>query len=79
VVRYEPGDGALPLVVELDNDGIFFQDGYFYSHRNNIWFFSMSREGPWRRLPRNHYLREFRYRDHGDQGRFEHHGEGQYR
>ena len=53
---------ALPLTVELDNDQYFVQNGYYYSYRSDIWFYSESRQGPWLRLPRSHYPKEVRYR-----------------
>lgn len=55
---------ALPLMVEIDTDRYYYQNGYYYSYRGDVWFFSESRQGPWRRLPKSHYPREVRYRNH---------------
>jgi hypothetical protein len=59
---------ALPLTVELDADQYYYQNGYFYSYRDNVWFYSASKEGPWSQLPRNHYPREVHYRGQNERG-----------
>lgn len=58
---------VLPAIVELDADNYYYQEGYYYVYRDNIWLYAESRQGPWVRLPRNHYPREVHYR--GDYGR----------
>jgi hypothetical protein len=57
---------ALPTVVEIDADDYYYQDGYYYSYRGNVWFYGESRRGPWVRLPRNRYPREVHIRHHND-------------
>ncbi len=54
---------ALPAVIEFEpshND--YYQNGYYYTYENNIWYYSSSRVGPRKHLPRKHYPREIRYR-----------------
>ena len=63
---------ALPVTVELDADNYYVSDGYYYVFRNDVWFYSDSREGPWERLPKSHYPHEVRGHDQGqghDRGR----------
>jgi hypothetical protein len=67
---------ALPVIVELDADQYYYQNGYYYRYQNNVWLYSASKQGVWSRLPRSHYPREVRYRgqidrnqDNHDQGR----------
>jgi hypothetical protein len=55
---------VLPAMVELDADNYYFSNGYYYFYRDNVWFYSESRVGPWVRLPRNHYPREVHFRGH---------------
>lgn len=54
----------LPSSIELDEGQDYYQDGFYYRYQGNIWLYSESREGPWHRLPRDHYPREFHYRNH---------------
>jgi hypothetical protein len=60
---------ALPLIVELDADNYYYQNGYYYSHRGNVWLYSESKQGPWFRLPRSHYPRQVHYRGQNDRDR----------
>lgn len=62
----------LPVIVELDAGDHYYQDGYYYYHRGNVWEYSQSRHGPWKHLPRDHYPREVRHRGH-DNGKRNHH------
>jgi hypothetical protein len=55
---------VLPVTVELDADDYYYQNGYYYMYRDNIWFYSEYRQGPWIRLPRSHYPKEVHYRGH---------------
>jgi len=59
---------ALPLVVELGAEPYYFQNGYYYYYHDQRWGYSNAKTGPWRDLPRDHYPREVRYRDHYDHG-----------
>ena len=68
----------LPLVVELGADPYYFQNGYYYYYNNNRWGYSNSRSGPWADLPRDHYPREIRYRDHHDDRRDGDHRDGDH-
>ena len=67
---------TLPTTIEIEADQPYYQDGYYYSYRNEVWFYSSSQGGPWNRLPRDHYPREVRYRgheEHRDHGDNDHH------
>lgn len=53
----------LPVVVELGSPGeLYFYGNYYYQHRDNDWYYSRSRSGPWDSLPRDRYPREVRYK-----------------
>lgn len=54
----------LPLIVEIGSDGYYAQGGYTYFYDNDRWRYASSRSGPWADLPRSHYPRETRYREH---------------
>ena len=55
---------ALPVVVELGLEPYYFHNGFYYYYHNQRWSYSPERTGPWRELPRDHYPREIRYKDH---------------
>lgn len=55
----------LPPLVVLDAEPYYFYSGYHYFYRDNRWFYSRSRRGPWHDLPRDHYPRELRFKDKG--------------
>ena len=55
----------LPPVVVLDAEPYYVHEGYHYYYRDDGWYYSHSRSGPWVALPRDHYPREVRYRDGG--------------
>ena len=59
---------ALPSVVILDTEPYYFHEGYHYRYQGNAWFYSRSRSGPWRELPRDRYPKETRFkgRDRGE-------------
>lgn len=52
---------ALPVIVELDTDHIYFHAGFYYHYHDRHWRYSRSRSGPWVALPRDRYPREVRY------------------
>jgi hypothetical protein len=52
---------ALPVIVQLDVDHSYYQNGYYYSRRGNSWYYSQSRDGSWSRLPRDRYPMEVHY------------------
>jgi len=56
---------ALPLIVELETEPYYYQSGYHYHYRNDRWFYSNSRSGPWAELPRDRYPRETRFKGRG--------------
>ncbi len=53
----------LPPLVVLETEPYYFYQGYHYHYRDNRWFYSRSRRGPWNDLPRDHYPRELRFKD----------------
>lgn len=55
---------ALPVTVEIDTDRFYYQSGYYYSYRGEVWFYASSRQGPWVQLPRDRYPREVHIRKH---------------
>jgi hypothetical protein len=55
----------LPPIVVLETEPYYVQEGYHYYYRNDGWYYSRSRGGPWVDLPRDHYPREVRFRDGG--------------
>jgi len=60
---------ALPLIVELDVEPYYYQNGYYYYYSNERWSYSNARSGPWRELPRSHYPKEVRFKGDRDRGR----------
>jgi len=58
----------LPSIVVLEEEPYYFHGGYHYHYRDNAWFYSHSRGGPWIDLPRSHYPKELRFKgkDKGD-------------
>ena len=65
----------LPPVVELEFPyEFYFYNGYYYRHRNNDWYYSHSKSGPWNNLPRERHPREVRHKGRGgDQDRDKRH------
>lgn len=53
----------LPSIVVFDTDPYYVQSGYHYHYRNDGWYYSQSRNGPWTSLPRDRYPKEVRYKD----------------
>jgi hypothetical protein len=51
----------LPMVVELGAP-YYVYGGYYYHHVNNQWYYSRSKEGRWRELPRDRYPKEVKYK-----------------
>lgn len=56
---------ALPSIVVLGAEPYYSQRGYHYHYRNDGWYYSQSRGGPWAPLPRDHYPREVKYKAGG--------------
>ena len=71
---------ALPSIVVLEEEPYYFQGGYHYHYRDNRWFYSNARSGPWVELPRDRYPKEVRYKGRGDErGRGDDRGKGEKR
>jgi len=71
---------ALPSIVVLEEEPYYFQGGYHYHYRNDHWFYSNSRSGPWMELPRDRYPKEVRFKGRGDErGRGDEKGRGEKR
>ena len=67
-VAPRPGGGVevvpfLPAVVEIDADSHYEYNGYHYFYANDGWYYSDSRNGPRRQLPRSQWPHETRRRD----------------
>jgi hypothetical protein len=70
MVRSTPGGGVevipiLPTVVELDMDvaePYYEHNGYHYFYTNQRWYYSSTRNGDRRELPKSHWPRETRRR-----------------
>lgn len=52
----------LPTVVEVGDDNYYAQGGYHYYYTDDRWFYSRSRDGARRELPRSHWPHETRRR-----------------
>jgi len=52
---------ALPPVVVLSAEPYYVHGGYHYHFRDNRWYYSRSRTGPWVGLPRDRYPRKVKY------------------
>jgi len=52
----------LPAVVEIDDGAYYTQGGYHYFYTGDRWFYSSTRDGERRELPRSHWPRETRRR-----------------
>ena len=61
---------ALPTVVVLEDEPYYYHSGYHYHYQNNVWFYSSSRGGPWKELPRDRWPKEVKFRHKGE--RYEH-------
>ena len=59
----------LPPIVMLDGGPYYVHEGYHYYHRNDGWYYSRSRSGPWTVLPKDHYPKEVRFQKGGDDRR----------
>lgn len=71
----------LPPVVVLESEPYYVHEGYYYYYRDNGWYYSRARQGPWTTLPRDHYPREVRYKRNAgaqhDKGRNYNSGRGE--
>jgi hypothetical protein len=70
---------ALPTVVVLEDEPYYYHSGYHYHYQNNVWFYSNSRSGPWRELPRDRWPKEVKRRHKGDRDRDDDRGRGEKR
>jgi hypothetical protein len=52
----------LPPVVVIDIEPYYYHQGYHYHYDNNRWYYSKSRKGPWKDLPRDRYPKETRFK-----------------
>jgi hypothetical protein len=58
---------ALPSVVVLETEPYYYHSGYHYNYRNDRWYYSNERSGPWAELPRDRYPKEVRFKGRGDE------------
>jgi len=71
---------ALPSIVVLEEEPYYDHGGYHYHYQNNVWYYSDSRRGPWRKLPRDRYPKEVRFKGRGhERGRGDERGSGEKR
>lgn len=56
---------ALPTIVVLEEEPYYYHGGYHYHYRNDRWYYSNDRSGPWAELPRERYPKEVRFKGHG--------------
>jgi hypothetical protein len=56
----------LPPVVVLESEPYYSYSGYHYHYRNDRWYYSNSRSGPWTDLPRDRWPKETRFKGKGD-------------
>ncbi len=54
---------ALPVIVELGVEPYYHHSGFYYYYHDHNWSYSHAKTGPWKRLPRDRYPREIRYKD----------------
>jgi hypothetical protein len=58
---------ALPDVVVLEQEPYYHYGGYQYYYRDDRWYYSRSRGGPWVELPRDRYPKETRFKGRGEE------------
>ncbi len=63
----------LPPIVVFDTEPYYVYQGCHYHYRDNGWYYSHSKDGPWTTLPRDRYPKEIR---HTDGRRWDDHGHG---
>jgi hypothetical protein len=57
---------------------VLYYNNYHYHYRNDRWYYSNSRSGPWVDLPRDRYPKEVGFKGRGDErGRGEKRGDDQ--
>ena len=69
---------ALPSVVVLESEPYYFYGNYHYHYRNDRWYYSNSRSGPWTDLPRDRWPKETRFKGK-EKGRDDDRGRGEKR
>ena len=57
---------ALPTIVVLEEEPYYYHGGYHYHYRDDRWFYSSARSGPWVELPRDRYPKEVRFKGRGE-------------
>jgi hypothetical protein len=68
MVSSRPGGGVeivpfLPAIVEVDLDGYYAHSGHHYYHSNGLWYYSTTKGGARKELPRSHWPQETKRRD----------------
>lgn len=59
----------LPSVVVLEEEPYYYHSGYYYYYYKDRWSYSNSRSGPWKKLPKDHYPKEVRFKEKGKGGK----------
>ncbi|MBU4318010.1 MAG: hypothetical protein KKF30_12160 [Proteobacteria bacterium] len=63
---------VLPFIVVMEQEPYYYYQGYHYHYANDRWYYSKSKKGTRKDLPRSHYAKEVKYKtDHWkyDKGR----------
>jgi hypothetical protein len=68
----------LPSIVVIEDEPYYYQSGYHYQYRDNSWYYSNAKSGPWEPLPRDHYPKETRFKGKSE-GKSQGQGQGQGR
>jgi hypothetical protein len=55
--------GPLPPVVVVPDRHFYFHNYLYYYYWENEWYYSDRDRGPWHRLPREHYPKQYRHSD----------------
>ena len=53
---------ALPFLVVMQEEPYYYHQGYHYHYTDNRWYYSKSKRGPWKDLPRSQYAKEVKYK-----------------
>jgi hypothetical protein len=53
----------LPPVVLVPGRQVYFQNNLYYYIWDNSWYYSERERGPWHKLPREYYPKQYRERD----------------
>ncbi len=52
----------LPGLVVMEREPYYYHQGYHYHYKSDQWYYSKSKNGPWKDLPRSHWAKEVKYK-----------------